>query len=56
MLTIFSTYRPFQDHVGIIHVNALRNWKLIHPDIEIILFSQDAERLRLAESWRSIMS
>jgi hypothetical protein len=41
MLTIFSTPKPFEGHVGIIQRNALMSWKLLHPDVEIILFGDD---------------
>jgi hypothetical protein len=41
MLTIFSTPKPFHGHIGIIQRNAIKSWKLIHPDVEIILFGDD---------------
>ena len=41
MLTIFSTAKPFQGHIGIIQRNAIQSWKRIHPDVEIILFGDE---------------
>jgi hypothetical protein len=42
MLTIFSTPKPFEGHIGIIQRNALMSWKLLDPDVEIILFGDEA--------------
>jgi hypothetical protein len=41
VLTIFSTPKPFKGHIAIIQRNALLSWKLLHPDIEIILFGDE---------------
>ncbi len=41
MLTLFSTCKPFHGHNGVIQRNALKSWRLLHPDIEIILFGDD---------------
>ncbi len=41
MLTIFSTPKPFQGHIGVIQRNAIQSWKRLHPDIEVILFGDD---------------
>jgi hypothetical protein len=41
MLTIFTTAKPFLGHNGIIQRNALKSWKLLHPDVEVILFGDD---------------
>jgi hypothetical protein len=41
MLTLFSTPKPFRGHIGVIQRNALRSWKLLHPDVEVILFGDD---------------
>jgi len=41
MLTIFTTAKPFKDHSAIIQRNALQSWKLLHPDVEIIIFGND---------------
>lgn len=41
MLTLFTTAKPFQGHSAIIQRNALQSWKLLLPDVEIILFGTD---------------
>src|SRR5215472_15028833 len=41
MLTFFTTAKPFVGHGAIIQRNALQSWKLLHPDVEIILFGND---------------
>ena len=42
MLTFFSTPKPFQGHIDVIQRNALRSWQRIDPDVEILLFGDDA--------------
>jgi hypothetical protein len=42
MLTFFTTGKPFCGHDGVIQRNALKSWKLLHPDIEVILFGDEA--------------
>jgi hypothetical protein len=42
MLTIFTTAKPFREHIAVIQRNALTSWTLLHPDIQIILFGDDA--------------
>ena len=42
MLTIFTTAKPFRGHIAVIQRNALQSWALLHPDIQIILFGDDA--------------
>jgi hypothetical protein len=42
MLTLFTTGKPFLGHSAIIQRNALKSWKLLHPDVEVILFGDDA--------------
>jgi|SRR5882724_1474369 len=42
MLTLFSTPKPFQGHINVIQRNALRSWRQIHPEVEILLFGDDA--------------
>lgn len=42
MLTFFTTAKPFHAHSAIIQRNALQSWKLLHPDVEVILFGNDA--------------
>jgi hypothetical protein len=41
MLTFFTTAKPFVGHDAIIQRNALMSWKLLHPDIEVIVFGDD---------------
>ena len=41
MLTLFTTAKPFRGHFGVIQRNALKSWKLLHPDVEVILFGDE---------------
>ena len=41
MLTFFTTAKPFREHDAIIQRNALKSWKLLHPDVEVIFFGDD---------------
>ncbi len=41
MLTIFSTPKPFDGHIGIIQRNAIRSWTLLDPTFEVILFGDE---------------
>jgi hypothetical protein len=41
LLTIFTTPKPFRDHIGVIQRNAIRSWKQLFPDVEIILFGPE---------------
>lgn len=41
MLTFFTTAKPFEGHSGIIQRNALKSWKMLHPDVEVILFGDE---------------
>src|ERR1035437_7865662 len=41
MITLFTTAKPFLGHSGIIQRNALQSWKLLHPDVEVILFGDE---------------
>jgi len=43
MLTIFTLPKPFTDpHIRVIQRNAIKSWKRLHPDIDIILMGDDA--------------
>jgi hypothetical protein len=42
MLTLFTTAKPFIGHIDVIQRNALRSWQQVHPDVEILLFGDDA--------------
>lgn len=41
MLTIFSTPKPFIGHINVIQRNALESWKLLGPEVEVILFGDE---------------
>jgi hypothetical protein len=42
MLTFFTTAKPFLGHDGVIQRNALKSWTLLHPEVEVILFGDEA--------------
>ena len=48
MLTFFTTGKLFTGHSGIIQRNALQSWKLLHPDVEIILFGDETGAAEVA--------
>lgn len=41
MVTLFTTAKPFQGHSGVIQRNALKSWKLLSPQVQVILFGDD---------------
>ena len=41
MLTFFTTAKPFRGHIGTIQRNALKSWKRLHADAEVILFGEE---------------
>jgi hypothetical protein len=41
LITFFTTAKPFHGHDGVIQRNALKSWKMLHPDVEIILFGDE---------------
>jgi hypothetical protein len=41
MITFFTTGKPFRGHDGLIQRNALKSWKLLHPDVEVIVFGDE---------------
>ena len=41
MLTLFTTAKAFRGHDGIIQRNALKSWKLLDRDVEVIVFGED---------------
>lgn len=49
MLTFFTTAKPFVGHSGIIQRNALKSWKLLHPEAEVLLFGDDEGAARIVE-------
>lgn len=41
MITLFTTAKPFIGHSGVIQRNALKSWRLLHSDVEIMIFGND---------------
>src|SRR5271169_3152546 len=41
MVTLFTTAKPFWGHIAVVQRNALQSWKLLDPDVQIILFGDD---------------
>ena len=41
MVTIFSNPRPFTGPFKILQYNAIRSWKYLHPNVQIILFEDE---------------
>jgi len=41
VLTLFTTGKAFIGQTAISQRNALKSWKLLHPDVEVILFGDD---------------
>jgi hypothetical protein len=52
MLTLFTTAKPFLGHSAIIQRNALKSWTLLHPNVEVILFGDDAGAAEVARELR----
>lgn len=50
MVTFFTTAKPFRDHSGVIQRNALRSWRLLGPDAEVILFGDDEGAAETAQA------
>jgi len=42
MITLFSTPKAFEGLFAVIQTNALRSWARLMPDVEVILFGDDA--------------
>lgn len=40
MITFLSSPKPFVGHAGVIQRNAIRSWKRVHPDAEVILYGR----------------
>lgn len=51
MLTIFSTAKPFRGLAKIHQLNSLHNWKMIHPEVEVILFGRDEGTAETCETY-----
>ena len=41
VLTLFTTAKPFRDQMDVSQRNALKSWKLLHSDVEVILFGDE---------------
>jgi len=41
MISIFATPKPFSGHIDVIQRNALKSWKNLFPNVEIILICDD---------------
>jgi hypothetical protein len=41
MLTFFTTAKAFVGHSDLIQRNALQSWRMLHPDVEVIVFGDD---------------
>jgi hypothetical protein len=41
MITVFTTPKPFRGHIDVIQRNALRSWKNLSPEIEVIVFGAE---------------
>jgi hypothetical protein len=50
MFTLFTTTKPFNDHFGVIQNNAIRSWKRLHPDSEVIIFGDEDGAAEAARS------
>ena len=42
MITIFTIPKAFHGHSGLIQANAVRSWKALGPDVEVLLCGDDA--------------
>jgi len=41
MLTLFTIPKPFRGHIDITQRNTLRSWKLLAPEVEVIVFGDE---------------
>ena len=41
MLTFFTTAKPFTGHNGMIQRSAPKSWKLLRPDVEVVVFGDE---------------
>ncbi|MBI5682431.1 MAG: hypothetical protein HZC45_04610 [Deltaproteobacteria bacterium] len=44
MITIFTTTKPFIGQMKINQINAITSWKMLHPDIEVLIFGKGEGR------------
>jgi hypothetical protein len=52
MITVFSAPKPFIGHFAVIQRNAIRSWKLLHPDVEVILFGNEQGTAEVAREMK----
>jgi hypothetical protein len=52
MLTIFSIPKPFRGHIAVIQRNAIRSWKTVNPECQIILFGDEEGVAEIAAELR----
>lgn len=48
MITIFTTPKPFRGRIADIQINSLKSWKLLHPDVEVIIFGTEEGTAEIA--------
>jgi hypothetical protein len=41
VLTLFSVPKPFRGHIGDIQRNAIASWRVLHPDVQVVLVGDD---------------
>jgi len=49
MITFFTIPKPFEGHIGVIQRNALRSWRKLNPECEIIIFGDELGISEVAE-------
>tara|TARA_B100000575_G_scaffold270023_1_gene250187 strand:+ start:475 stop:1383 length:909 start_codon:yes stop_codon:yes gene_type:complete len=54
MITIFCTPKNFEGIFGIIQINAIRNWRYLSKDIEIIIFGKSRGAKKIANEVSAI--
>jgi len=42
VLTVFAVPKPFAGHIGVIQRNAVRSWRALHPECQILLCGDEA--------------
>jgi hypothetical protein len=52
VVTFFTTAKAFRGHSAVIQRNALKSWTLLHRDVEVILFGDDAGAAEAAKELR----
>ena len=51
MLTIFTIPKCFRGHISVIQRNAIRSWRMLRPECEIILFGDEEGMKEVAEEF-----